>query len=156
MDSMTRELFKRDAANDTIWTFGGYKTKKSNGAGVTMQAEFNKTAGSSWCNEIDGVGKGEARDNIITAAHSDSHVGYPHPADMPPEYVCFFYESRNKCDPKAGHAEYVESVAGPKGSANDTVFDTKYKYISWGCQWHPKNQDCQAKDHTGHPPGKDC
>ena len=59
-----------------------------------MQAPFNKTAGSSWCNEIKDVGKDKERNNIIKSAHVDSHINWSEPEKRPPEYVCFFYESR--------------------------------------------------------------
>lgn len=65
----------------------------------------------------------------------------------------------NKCDPKDGHAEYVESVAVAKASqGNNTEFDTsKYKYISWGCTWHPLNEACVKGDNgSGHKPGEKC
>ncbi|KAF2449137.1 hypothetical protein P171DRAFT_469285 [Karstenula rhodostoma CBS 690.94] len=93
IDPATKALFKRE---DKEWTFGGYQTVKSSGKDVPLKAEFNETAGSSWCNEIDGVGKGDARDNTMTKAHVDSHVSWtnPGPENRPPEYVCFFYESR--------------------------------------------------------------
>ncbi|KAF9741113.1 hypothetical protein PMIN06_008348 [Paraphaeosphaeria minitans] len=159
IDPATKALFKREAVKE--WVFGGHQTKKSAGKAVIMKAEFNETAGSSWCNEIDGVGKDDQRENIITKAHVDSHLGYsnPGPESRPPEYVCFFYESRHKCDPKDGHAEYVESVVAPKASqGNDTEFDTtKYKYIRWGCTWHPLNEKCEHGDNgTGHKPGEKC
>lgn len=94
LESDLKALWKRD--DDKNYTFGAYQTQKSSGKDVLLQAEFNETAGSSWCNEIDGVGKGDARDNIITKAHVDSHILWtnPGPESRPPEYVCFFYESR--------------------------------------------------------------
>ncbi|KAK7186456.1 hypothetical protein DPSP01_002113 [Paraphaeosphaeria sporulosa] len=158
IDPATKALFRRE---DKEWTFGGYQTQKSSGKDVIMKAEFNETAGSSWCNEIEGVGEDDNRENNITKAHVDSHMGYtnPGPESRPPEYVCFFYESRHKCDPKDGHAEYVESVAVVKADqGNNTEFDvTKYKYISWGCTWHPLNEKCEHDDNgTGHKPGEKC
>ena len=59
--------------------------------------------------------------------------------------------ARGKCDPEKGHAEYVESVPGPRGSANETEFDAgMFKYVSWGCQWHPLNKK-STKGGTGWP-----
>lgn len=80
-----------------MYTFGGYKTTKVPGEFTTMKAAFNESAGTSWCNEIADVGKQDTdRNNILTAARVDSHVGWsnPGPDQRPPEYVCFFYESR--------------------------------------------------------------
>lgn len=73
-----------------------FKTKKKSDQTTSMTAEFNETAGSSWCNEIDDVGSGSSRDNFLNSVHVDSHVGWtdPGPEDRPPEYVCFFYTSR--------------------------------------------------------------
>ncbi|KAF1977394.1 hypothetical protein BU23DRAFT_564905 [Bimuria novae-zelandiae CBS 107.79] len=137
IDPATEALHKRDDTKQYV--FGGFKTKKKPGEYTTMEAPFNETLGST--------------------AHVNSHISWSNPGteDRPPEYVCFFYESKGKYDPSDGHAEYVESIPVPKIQVNETDFETsKYKYITWGCQWHPKNTDYQAKGHTGHPPAKNC
>ena len=62
--------------------------------GAPLSAPFNESSGSTWCNEIPDVGKEEERNNFVTGATIDSHVGWGGPENRPPEYVCFFYESR--------------------------------------------------------------
>ncbi|KAJ4295540.1 hypothetical protein N0V90_007553 [Kalmusia sp. IMI 367209] len=128
----TATLLKRDDNMEVEdYTFGGFHAKKS-GDIIKMHAPFNKTSGSSWCNALE-----DYDGNKITSAHVDSHKGWRNPT-MPKEYVCFFYESNENCDPGNGKAEYVES--DPENRAEDTEFADDLSYIHWGCQWHPDNK----------------